>query len=216
MICLSFWTESPNGQYCYGNLQCIPVTVKPAESASTSAGGAAINNAMTQSGPQGPQIKGGPKWCGKTFEDTTCPKECPDGTDAECAEDEQCFNESPCQYLGTSRWCGKDFEDKTCSKECPDGASSSTKWDIAIFVFLLHYLINILYPNLCIGTDEECDEGEQCFGNSPCQVKEVPAPTPEEDDGTTDPPTSNPGQYYCSLEWRGSDYNEECGRPCPR
>lgn len=187
MTCLSFCTDSsPNGQYCYGNLQCIPVTVKPAESASTSAGGAAINNAMTQSGPQGPQIKGGPKWCGKTFEDTTCPKECPDGTDAECAEDEQCFNESPCQYLGTSRWCGKEFEDKTCSKECPDG------------------------------TDEECDEGEQCFGNSPCQVKEVPAPAPEEDDGTTDPPTSNPGQYYCSPEWRGSDYNEECGRPCPR
>lgn len=63
----------------------------------------------------------------------------------------------------------------------------------------------------CTPVTEKPSE-ESAPGESGPAVGSNPAPRP------TEPPTvdRNPGDKYCSSEWRSVGYEGECGRPCPR
>ena len=75
--------------------------------------------------------------------------------------------------------------------------------------------------------DAACLPGTYCYGNLQCTpVEEEPdlasllittttVPTVVETNSTESGEVANPNKMYCSQGWRGADYAEECGRPCP-
>ena len=77
-----------------------------------------------------------------------CHKPCPDGTDEECPDGENCFADSLCASEGTTAeieekarnsvgkmWCGKSYKDlvENCPKECPNGSDDECGDDMICF-----------------------------------------------------------------------------------
>jgi hypothetical protein len=179
------WQPCPRGSSdcCFG-LECFDTTQNGATCSSSDYSG--TNHFFC-----------GTSWCNAAF---SCGTPCPGGNSAECPGGEYCYADVPCNSNGASymppqpvsplsKYCGTSFADaaEQCWQPCRD--DSDCCFDQTCFSDVTscpypenqgndHYFCGVDFCGASFecskpcrsGFDAECDTGQRCFANTPCNT----------------------------------------------